>query len=940
MSVKVSVIMPVYNAAEFLGETLESVLNQSLDDYEVIAVNDGSKDNSLEILEQYAQQYSNLSIINQENAGPSAARNAGLDAATGKYIYFPDADDLLNKKSLQQLYERAENNNADMVIARYDIFNSISKTKVTNINVLTEQEEIGKYDQDILWTFSLCNKLFKRDIIEKHHFRFPPVSYSEDGVFVMRYVYIAEKIVGLPKVVFHYRRENDTIHTSITSSVSKGKIHDYLQAHEWIYEAAVESFLRDNPEYTDIETLMQDNMEVHDYLNQFFKKEMTVLFNQFYKKFWSQDEETVAYMAEEIEKLLKRIDAPVLNSLIDIHYELNLHRLYRSYQEALDDAKLTVLLYGDKDHEEKFTQSLIGLCAQNMIPLKIVVPEQMRETIDEKGIRNQNIVYMAEEERTTFWYKGYEACTTPYIIFGDMWFNYAPGSVKEMYIACETGQYDFGTYRIYYADAPKSTSVSFQSKAVIRQNDWRRLGEYGNYELFLENKIFSVKFLQSIGIGQSFSGKEIVKKAYDQALYYVSRKKYVALQGSIQNFLYDVLNKEDEYKRVHAPIDDIDLADSMFEADEREVSGYVPCTDEIGVKGNLYRFILNLMCKLPLKNRAFIVSIRKDGELEGNAKALVDAIDEPKVICAKMLPHDEKYKLKMYYYVATSKVIITDDYLRYLRVFPLRKEQRVIQLWHACGVFKKFGIQGTTLDYRVDRSTHVQYNTVCVSSDEIRPTYAEAFQISMDRVQALGCPRTDIFFDKERIEQKKKEVYEKYPELLGKRVILYAPTFRDRGGNRSVFKPEIDFERLSKELLDDQVFVICPHPVMKNEIVDKVYDNIKVIRDVSTNDMMFVSNMMVTDYSSVIFEYALLRKPIVFYCYDRDAYDRGFYLDYNTDLPGEIVESFDEFVAFLKDEKRHALTSKYDDFVNKYMSACDGHSTERIAKLVNDYMKG
>lgn len=940
MSVKVSVIMPVYNAAEFLEETLDSVLNQSLDDYEVIAVNDGSKDNSLEILERYAEQYSHLRIINQKNAGPSAARNAGLDVATGKYIYFPDADDLLNPKSIQQLYNKAEKNDADLVIARYDIFNSFSKTKVTNINNLTSQDEIDKYDQDILWTFSLCNKLFKRELIEQHNFRFPPVSYSEDGVFVMRFVYASKVIVGLPRVVFHYRRENDTVHTSITSSVSKGKIEDYLQAHEWIYEAAVESFLRDNPEYTDIETLMQEKLEVHDYINQFFKKEMTVLFNQFYKKFWSQDEETVAFVAEAIEKLLKRIDAPVLNSLIDIHYELNLHHLYRSYQEAFDAAKLTVLLYGDLEHEENFVKSLIGLCAQNMIPMKIVVPEQMRTAIEDKGIINRNIVYISETQRMQFWHRGFEECTTPYIIFGDMWFGYAPGSVKEMYIVCDSNQYDFGAYRIYYADAPKSTSVSFQSKAIIRQNDWRKLGEYANYELFLENKIFSVEFLKKIDISNCTSGKEICEKAYDKALYYVSRNKYVALQGSIQNFLYDVLYKDDEYERVHVPIDHIDLSDSQFEADEREVNNFVPCTDEKGIKGTLYRLVLNFMCKLPVKNRAFIVSIRKDGELEGNAKALADAIDAPKVICAKMLPHDEKYKLKMYYYVATSKVIITDDYLRYLRVFPLRKEQRVIQLWHACGVFKKFGIQGTTLDYRVDRSTHVQYNTVCVSSSEIRPTYAEAFQISMDRVQALGCPRTDVFFNQEKIEQKKKEVYEKYPDLIDKKVILYAPTFRDRGGDRSIFKPEIDFKRLSKELNEDQVFVICPHPVMKNEIVKKSYKNIKVIRDISTNDMMFVSDMMVTDYSSVIFEYALLRKPIVFYCYDRQAYDRGFYLDYNTDLPGEIVETFDEFLAFLKDEKRHELTAKYDEFVEKYMSACDGHSTERIAKLVNDYTKG
>ncbi len=940
MSVKISMIMPVYNAAEFLAETLDIVLNQTLDDYELIAVNDGSKDNSLEILELYAERYPHLKIINQENAGPSAARNAGLDAAQGEYIYFPDSDDLLKPKSLQMLYNKAKKTNADLVIARYEIFNSISKTKVTNINGLTSKDEIDKYDQDILWTFSLWNKLFRREVIEQNHFRFPPVSYSEDGVFVMRFVYASEMIVGLPKVVYRYRRENDTIQASITSSVSKGKISDYLQAHEWIYEAIVDSFLRDNSEYTNIEDLMRDNQEVHNYIDQFLKKEVTILFNQFYKKFWNQEEDTNEFLAESIEKLLDRLDARSLNSLIDIHYELNINKLYRTYQEALDDAKLSVLLYGDSEHEDCFIKSLVSLCAQNLIPMKIVVPEQMRAVIAEKEIINKNIVYVAQGNQLSFWKVGFAECTTPYVMFGDMWFGYASNCIKEMFITCDTGQYNFGAYRIYYGEDPKSTSVSFQSKAIIRQSDWRKLGEYSNYELMLENKVFRVDFLKKIGIAECQSGKEICQKAYDKGFYYVSKNKFLALQGSIQDYLYNVLDKQDEYDRVHTSIDNIDLADSIFEADEKEVESYIPCTDENGNKGKLYRTILNWICKLPIKNRAFIISIRKDGELEGNAEALAKMIDEPKVICAKRLPHDGWYKLKMYYYVATSKVIITDDYLRYLRVFPLRKEQRVIQLWHACGVFKKFGIHGTTLEYRVDRSTHVQYNLVSVSSSEIRPNYADAFQISMDRVQALGSPRTDIFFDKEKIEEKKKQIYLKYPEFQEKKVLLYAPTFRDKGGSRTVFKPEIDFSRLSKELHDNQIFVICPHPLMRNDIVEEHYDNVKVIRDVSTNDMMFVSDMLITDYSSVIFEYALLRKPIVFYCYDRNIYDRGFYLDYNKDLPGEIIEDFDEFIEFLKDESRHQLTSKYEEFIEKYMSACDGHSTERIAKIVNEYMKG
>lgn len=90
---------------------------------------------------------------------------------------------------------------------------------------------------------------------------------------------------------------------------------------------------------------------------------------------------------------------------------------------------------------------------------------------------------------------------------------------------------------------------------------------------------------------------------------------------------------------------------------------------------------------------------------------------------------------------------------------------------------------------------------------------------------------------------------------------------------------------------------------MKNDIVPKKYDNIKVVRDFSTNDFMFVSDMLITDYSSVIFEYALLKKPIGFFCYDLAIYDRGFYLNYPDDLPGEVYENQEQLEEFCKIRK-------------------------------------
>ena len=353
----------------------------------------------------------------------------------------------------------------------------------------------------------------------------------------------------------------------------------------------------------------------------------------------------------------------------------------------------------------------------------------------------------------------------------------------------------------------------------------------------------------------------------------------------------------------------------------------------------IYKKILALLKKHSVKNQVLFISIRKDGELEGNAKALYPYVKGEKVVCAKMLPHSLFTGFKLFYQVYTSRIIVTDDYLRYLRHFQLREEQRVIQLWHACGAFKKFGQRGTNMSIYYDNATHAQYNLVTVSSESIRSIYADAFNIDIGKVKSLGCPRTDYFFDTEWIHNTKEKIYLAYPEWRKKKIILYAPTFRDINEDRSQFHPELDFDLLSKKLLPDQMFLICPHPVMKNSIIEREYDNIRVIREFSTNDLMHISYMLITDYSSVIFEYALLNKPIAFFCYDLANYNRGFYLKYPEDLPGDVYETQEELMDYIICEDKHSMTEKHTRFVEKYMSACDGHSSERIADLINSYME-
>ena len=124
---------------------------------------------------------------------------------------------------------------------------------------------------------------------------------------------------------------------------------------------------------------------------------------------------------------------------------------------------------------------------------------------------------------------------------------------------------------------------------------------------------------------------------------------------------------------------------------------------------------------------------------------------------------------------------------------------------------------------------------------------------------------------------------------------------------------------------------------MTERILPETYDNILEIRDTATMDMMLVSDLLITDYSSVIFEYSLLNKPIVFYCYDYDSYERDFYLDYERDLPGELLRTQEELTAYLRQED-YTVSEKQEAFVTKYMGACDGHSTERLIAVSREQL--
>ncbi|MCR5417516.1 MAG: CDP-glycerol glycerophosphotransferase family protein [Lachnospiraceae bacterium] len=294
--------------------------------------------------------------------------------------------------------------------------------------------------------------------------------------------------------------------------------------------------------------------------------------------------------------------------------------------------------------------------------------------------------------------------------------------------------------------------------------------------------------------------------------------------------------------------------------------------------------------------------------------------------------------------ISDAGVILLDESNSLFGSFTLRSGSKMIQLWHACGAFKKWGLSVTDKTFGEDEKTlrrysgHKNYTLVTVSGKEVCWAYEEAFGLPKGGkiVQPVGVSRTDVFFDPNAKKDAAAKIRELIPELNGRRIIAYLPTFR---GSIADAKGPSEFDlMLLSDFAEDSFFLIKNHPFVKEPfpIASSFRSFARQIGDeLSVEEILLTADVLITDYSSVVFEYSLMNKPMLFYAYDYDSYDleRGFYYPYDTFVPGPILRDMYNLREALlhTDEFDYANLARFREL---YMSGCDGKATERIADLI------
>lgn len=285
--------------------------------------------------------------------------------------------------------------------------------------------------------------------------------------------------------------------------------------------------------------------------------------------------------------------------------------------------------------------------------------------------------------------------------------------------------------------------------------------------------------------------------------------------------------------------------------------------------------------------------------------------------------------------MSQAKIIFIDDHVPALDWLRLGKGTKLIQLWHAGAGFKSSGYnRWGNVGAPGPHSCHRQYAYGIAGSRKIAGFFADAWGINEEKVVSTGMPRMDSYLDENYRNKKTEKLFKKFPMCKEKKVILYAPTFRGRNRADAFYPYEmIDFDGLYDVCGDEYIVMFKLHPWVNNKlIIDEKYKDrfIDASSYSNINDLFYITDLMITDYSSGIYEYSLMRKPMLFYGFDVESYSfsRGFHRSFEESAPGKVCYTFDQVISAIKEKDFEY--EKVEEYIEHHFDYFDTHACDRI----------
>lgn len=369
-------------------------------------------------------------------------------------------------------------------------------------------------------------------------------------------------------------------------------------------------------------------------------------------------------------------------------------------------------------------------------------------------------------------------------------------------------------------------------------------------------------------------------------------------------------------------------------------------------KHKIYAKIFNLFRSFPQKDNKVTLLTNRNHSFEINLEYIAKELEKRKTKDGRDYEYNfiEKDSLSLGNirdFASSKYVFLVDNF------FPLAfmnvEGMKWVQLWHGTGIFKKFGYDLLNDDEkRVMELFAPKLDLVSASGEDVVDIYANNFHVDKSKVKPFGVPRNDFYSEdhlsSEYLSELRESFERDYPQLKGKKLVLYTPTFREDAKNNAVFD-YFDIGKFINELGDEYVLAIRLHPnyarycdeehtIDLDELTAK-YDIINFTGFKDEQKLLLLSDILIADYSSIMVDYTILKKPIILFAYDLDDYlnkERGFYFDYKEKVPGKIVYNIDELIDSIKGED--FKLEKLEEFSRMQF----GDFKANASKLILDYI--
>ncbi|WKA57716.1 bifunctional glycosyltransferase family 2 protein/CDP-glycerol:glycerophosphate glycerophosphotransferase [Planococcus shenhongbingii] len=875
---KLSVVVIAFNNELYIEEALDSINEQTFQDFEVVVVNDFSTDRTGELIDRYIEDKPKFSAIHlaENSGGCSTPRNTGIENTTGEYVMFLDGDDWYTITACEKMVEAIGRTKSDFVAGQairtnnYEIwyYNQIYSKERININI--------REFTMLLFDSMSTNKIYNRIFLKKHNLRFPEGIHYEDVLFTGQAYFLADSVSIIPEPIYYWR----VVENAAVKSISNRRFEFENFENRIISHRYYDNFLKeiDAQQYQGFKN------------NRFLRHDLKLYTNDYL--------------------------------LFDEDYKVRFHQLIYEYlHEVMDeyafirlnerDRILYYLLYiGDKEAFDDYIAYI------NELPTK-------NNRIYNKGKSYYFAATVPGKNDEKF--LGIQRPEIQYAIF-DIHLDYEQFSFNA---EVEVNSIDPLEIKEYWMLRNRQTGALLASersaKGIVQFNV--REMTAGNYYLSLY-----VKHRGNLH-------KELVKNTSVAELPNIEVKDDNLAKGIF-------INQKNSFSIRVLPVKTLDMLKWKVSQ-----SKLIPSKEKSERKRTVYQnLVKKFIPKLPVHSQWVLFESHMGKQYS----------DSPKYLYEHLFKSGRKYKyiwsfqdpgqvevpgpaikvkrnsLKHFYYLNRAKYWVDNQGIA--RLANKKENQVYIQTWHGTPL-KKMGydqkktpnknelaglkFQTEAWDYLISPNRY--------TSEILRRGFRYGGEIL-----ETGYPRNDLLIHQP--ETVKQKVQQHFGLSSDHNVILFAPTFRDWDSN-SFQRVLDDVQKMSREIEGNSIILLRLHYLLSEKIsqLELPGNIINASNYQDIQELYLLADLLVTDYSSVMFDYALLKRPIILYCYDLEEYitRRGMYFDFAELAPGPVCQTIEEVLHFINHQNElHSFDAALDRFVAEFGSIEDGQASAKVVEKV------